>query len=98
MVLRSIAILLVGTALGAGVQYGVGAQHRTSGAVEGNSTAQISNPHHESSAAVHDVLSPTRMVESASLGAGGDNTHIDQIRRAHAAIRYDAVSAQPSTF
>ena len=98
MVLRSIAILFVGTALGAGVQYGVVAQHRTSGSLEANSTASISNPHHESSATVNYVLSPTKTAESASLAAGGDNAHINQIRRAHSAIRYGAVSAQPPTF
>ena len=98
MVLRSIAILLVGTALGAGVQYGVGAQHRTSGLVEANSNASISNLHRESSVTVKYVLSPTQTVESTSIGAGGDNAHIDQIRRAHAAIRYGAVGDQPPTF
>ena len=88
MVLRSIAILLVGTALGAGVQYGVGAQYGTSGSVEGNSVASISNLHPE----------PTQTMESASPGAGGDNAHIDRIRRAHATVGYRTGRDQPPTF
>jgi hypothetical protein len=98
MVLRSIAILLVGTALGAGVQYGVGAQYGTSGSVEANSMASISNLHRESIVTVNHALSATQTMESASLGAGGDNAHIDQIRRAHATVRYRTGRDQPPTF
>jgi len=85
MVLRSIAVLLVGTALGAGLQYALGAPHRTSESVEASVT-------------VNHALDPTPTIESASLTAGGENSHIDGIRRAHAALRYSAVSDQPPTF
>lgn len=97
MVLRSIAILLVGTALGAGLQYAVGAPQRTSGSAETNGIASTSNLHRESIVTVNHALSPSQTMESASLGAGGDNSHIDQIRRAHAAIR-GGISNQPPTF
>ena len=98
MVLRSGVILLVGTALGAGVQYGLGAQHKPSGSVETNSTASISNLHRETSVTANYTLSPSQTMESASSGPGADNAHVDQIRRAHAAIRYRAVSDPPPTF
>src|SRR6266850_1642976 len=98
MVSRSIAILLVVTALGVGVQYGVGAQHRTSGSVEADSTASVSNLHRASSVTASYVPSRTQTVEAASFGAGGNNAHTDQIRRAHAAIGYGAVRDQPPTF
>jgi Tfp pilus assembly protein PilV len=98
MVLRAIAILVVGTALAAGVQYGVGAQHRTSDSVEANSMASTFNLNRESSATVNHARGPAQTMESASVGTAGDNAHIDQIRRAHAAIRYGAVSDQPPTF
>ena len=88
MVSKSIAILLLGTALGAGVQYGVGAQYGTSGSVEANSMASISNLHRE----------PTQTIESTSPGAGGDNAHIDRIRRAHATVRQRSGRDQPPTF
>jgi len=88
MVLRSIAILLVGTALGAGVQYELGAQYGTSGSVEANRMASISNVQHE----------PTQTIESASPGAGGDNAHIDRIRRAHATLGYRTGRDHPPTF
>jgi hypothetical protein len=98
MVLRSIAILLVGTALGAAVQYRVGASHRTLASGEANSLASISNLQREPRFRVNRALGPTQPMEFASLGARGNNAHIDQIRRAHAAIRYGAISDQPPTF
>jgi hypothetical protein len=98
MVLRSIAILLVGTALGAGVQYEVGAPQRASGSGEANSMASSSNLYREPSFRANRALGPTQPMEFASLGARGNNAHIDQIRRAHATSRYGAVSVQPPTF
>jgi hypothetical protein len=97
MVLKSIAILLMGTALGTGLQY-VGAPNRTSGSVETNGIASPSDLHRESIVTVNNALSPFQTMESASLGASMDNSHIDWIRRAHTAIRDDAVSDLPPTF
>ncbi len=98
MVSRSIAILLVGAALGVGVQYGVEAQHKASGSVEADSTAAISNPHRVSSVTANYAPGRTETVELAASAAAGDNAHIDQIRRAHAAIANSAVRDQPPTF
>jgi hypothetical protein len=84
MVLRSIALVLVGATLGAGLQYALGAPHRTSDRIEASVT-------------VNHALSP-QTIESASSTAGGDNSHIDRIRRAHAALRSSAASGQPLTF
>jgi hypothetical protein len=98
MVSRSIAILLVGAALGAGVQYGVGAQHATSGSVEPDSTAAISNLYHVSNVTASYTPGRTQTVEPAASAAGGDTAHIDQIRRAHAAIGNSAVRDQPPAF
>jgi hypothetical protein len=85
MVSRSIALLLVGAALGAGLQYALGAPHTTSESVGAGVT-------------VNHALSTNQTIESASVIAGGDNSHIDGIRRAHAAIRDSAVSEQLPTF
>jgi hypothetical protein len=93
MVLRSIAILLVGAALGAGLQYAAGAPHRTSGSVETNGIASTFNLHRESIITANHGLKG-----SASLEASEDNSHIYQIRRAHIFIQKGAVGSQPPTF
>jgi hypothetical protein len=93
MVLRSIAILLVGTALGAGLQYG-GALQRTSDPVDTNGIASTFKLHPESVVTANHARSPA----TVSVQAGGDNSRIDQIRRAHTAIPNSAVSDQPPTF
>src|ERR1700730_4064550 len=102
MVLKSIAILLVGTALGTGLQY-VGAPNRTSAFVETNGIASNSNLHRESIVAVNRALNPSKTMhsqtmESASLGADKDHSHIDWIRSAHSAIRDDVIGDLPHTF
>jgi hypothetical protein len=93
MVLRYIAILFVGIALGAGLQYGVAAPHKTSDSVD-----LTANLHRESSVTVNHAPSLTQTMEPPSFGAGGDDSTIDRIRRAHATIRGSAVSDQPPTF
>jgi hypothetical protein len=84
MVLRSIMLVLVGAALGAVLQYSLEAPHKTSEPIEASVT-------------VNHALSPTQTIESAFSTAGGDNSHIERIRRAHAALRSSAVSGQPPT-
>jgi hypothetical protein len=72
MVLRSIAILLVGTALGAGVQY-VAALNRTSPSVDTSGIASSSNLHRESTAAVtaESFLAADRLPPAPLLAALG---------------------------
>jgi hypothetical protein len=93
MVLRYIAILLVVTALGAGLQYGMAAPHRTPDSVD-----LTANLYRESRVTVNHAHSLTQAMESPSVGASGDDSHIARIRRAHATIRDSAVSNQPPTF
>ena len=70
MVLRSIAILLVGTALGAGVQY-VAAPNRTSPSVDTGGIISSSNLHGESIVAVtaESLLAADRLPPAPSLAA-----------------------------
>ena len=98
MVSRSIAILLVGAALGVGVQYGVEAQHKALGSVDADSTAAISNLPRVSSVTTTYTSGRGQTSEPVALAAGGDTAHIDQIRRAHAAIGNSPVRDQPPTF
>ena len=93
MVLRYIAILLVGTALGVGLEYGVAATNTISDSVD-----LTANLYRESRVTVNHAHSLTRAKESPSVGAGGDDSHIAWIRRAHAKVRDSAVSNQPPTF
>ena len=88
MRLRSITflLLLAVAAVGAGLEYAAGESHAKS-----SSSVPIS------SASTSD-LRPSHVLATASLEASADNSHIAQIRRAHAAIRTTTIGEQPPTF
>ena len=88
MRLRSITflLLLAVAAVGAGLEYAAGESHAKSSSSAANSNASTSD------------LRPSHVLATASLEASADNSHVAQIRRAHAAIRAAAVSEQPPTF
>jgi len=98
MLLRSIAFVLVAAAVGAGLEYAAGAPHATLISSGANSIASTSNLSRESIAAANRPSNPSQALAILSPEASGDNSHIAQIRRAHAAIRTTAVSEQLPTF
>ena len=98
MLLRSMTLVLTGAALGAGLEYAAGTPHATSGSFAAKNIASTSNVGRESIATVKYPSNSFQAVATVSPEASGDNSHIAQIRRAHAEIRVTAVSEQSPTF
>lgn len=98
MLLRSMTLVLAGAALGAALEYAAGAPHATSGSFAANGIAATSQVRREPIATVNYPSNSSRAIATMSPEASGDNSHIAQIRRAHAAIQAIAVSEQPPTF
>jgi hypothetical protein len=91
-------LVLAGVALGAALEYAAGAPHATLGSFAATGIASTSQVRRERVATVNYPSSPPRAIATMSPEASGDDSHIAQIRRAHAAIQATVAGEQPPTF